>query len=187
MNPLSVNITLIVNWQMKFLKLIPFFLVLLGIFPFAKPSISEIKDTKNYKVLSSENKKLSIKNVKAFLNDGDNLIQSGNFDQAKEKYDLARNLAKQLAGFYRDLNVSFKGIDARIPLELDKKGREAIKIWAESNSRLAALYTRKKQPEVAVPLLVEIVRLMSPKSTEGKKAYDNLIQLGFVDTSYKGI
>ena len=69
---------------------------------------------------------------------------------------------------------------------MEKKGKESIQIWAESNSRLAALYIRKQQPEVAVPLLVEIIRLMSPNSEEGKKAYESLIQLGFVDTLYKG-
>ena len=37
-----------------------------------------------------------------------------------------------------------------------------------------------------MPLLVEIIRLMSPNSSEGKEAYDNLLQLGFVDTAYKG-
>ena len=67
------------------------------------------------------------------------------------------------------------------------KGRESIKIWAESNARLAALYKRKNQPEVAVPLLVEIIRLMSPTSTEGKEAYKDLVQLGFVETPYRGL
>ena len=69
---------------------------------------------------------------------------------------------------------------------MEKKGRKSIKIWAQSNSRLASLYTRKKQAEVAVPLLVEIVRLMSPNSPEGKEAYENLLQLGFVEQTYKG-
>ena len=99
---------------------------------------------------------------------------------------MARNLAKQLSGFYRDLNGSFRGLDARIPKELEKKGKESIKAWAESNARLAALYTRKQEPEVAVPLLVEIVRLMSPNSPQGKEAYNNLVKLGFVNTSYRG-
>ena len=171
---------------MKFLKLIPIFLIVFGIFPITNSAYSESEDPKDYKVLSSSNKKLSIANVKAFMGEGDNLIKNDDFEQAKEMYDNARNLAKQLSVFYRDLNTSFRGIDARVPLEMDKKGRESIKIWAESNSRLAALYIRKKQPEVAVPLLVEVIRLMTPNSPQGKEAYQNLIQLGFVDTSYKG-
>ena len=171
---------------MKFLKLIPIFFILSGIFPINNIAYSESEDPKNFKVLSSSNKKLSIISVQSYINEGDNLIKKGNFEKAKQKYDKARDLARQLSGFYRDLNGSFRGLDARIPLEMDKKGRESIKIWAESNSRLASLYIRKKQPEVAVPLLVEIIRLMSPNSPQGKDAYDNLIELGFVDTSYNG-
>ena len=149
-------------------------------------SYAESKNPNEYKVLSSTNKKLSISDVQEYLTKGDNHVKVGDFEKAKETYDKARNLAKQLAGFYRDLNGSFKGLDARVPLEMEKKGRKSIKIWAQSNARLAALYKRKNQPEVAVPLLVETIRLMSPNSREGKEAYENLLQLGFVETNYKG-
>ena len=171
---------------MKISKLIPFLFVIFGIFPLTNNAYSESEDPKDYKVLSSNNKKLSISNVKEFINEGDKLIENGDFEKAKETYDKARDLSRKLAGFYMDLNSSFKGIDARVPREMENKGKESIKIWAESSSRLAALYIRKRQPEVAVPLLVEIIRLMSPTSSEGKEAYKNLIQLGFVDTSFKG-
>ena len=171
---------------MKFLKMIPIIFIFLGIPPYMNFSYAGSKNTNEYKVLSSTNKKLSISDVKNFINEGDKFVKDGDFEKAKKTYDKARNLAKQLAGFYRDLNGSFKGLDARIPLEMEKKGRKSIKIWAQSNARLASLYKRKEQPEVAVPLLVEIIRLMTPNSTEGKEAYENLLQLGFVETTYKG-
>ena len=57
---------------------------------------------------------------------------------------------------------------------------------AEANNRLVSLYLKTEQPEVAVPILVETIRIMSPNSSEGKEAYDKLIQLGFVETKYKG-
>ena len=171
---------------MKFLKMIPIIFIFLGIPPYINSSYAESKSPNEYKVLSSTNKKLSISNVKDYLNEGDKLVENGDFEKAKRSYDKARDLSRQLAGFYRDLNGAFKGLDARIPREMDKKGRKSIKIWAQSNARLASLYKRKKQPEVAVPLLVEIVRLMTPNSPEGKEAYKNLLELGFVDTTYKG-
>ena len=171
---------------MKFLNIIPIIFIFIGITPFTSLSYAESKSANEYKVLSSTSKKLSISDVQDYLTKGDNLIKNGDFEKAKKTYDKARNLARQLAGFYRDLNGSFKGLDARIPLEMDKKGRKSIRIWAQSNARLASLYKRKKQPEVAVPLLVEIIRLMTPNSPEGKEAYENLLQLGFVDTTYKG-
>ena len=171
---------------MKFLKIVPLILIFLGIPPYMNLSYAESKNPNEYKVLSSTNKKLSISDVQEYLTKGDNHVKVGDFEKAKDTYDKARNLAKQLAGFYRDLNGSFKGLDARVPLEMEKKGRKSIKIWAQSNARLAALYKRKNQPEVAVPLLVETIRLMSPNSREGKEAYENLLQLGFVETNYKG-
>ena len=171
---------------MKLLKIIPIVFIFFGIQSFMNLSLAGSKNADEYKVLSNTNKKLSISDVQDFINEGDDLVKNGDFETAKQTYDKARNLARQLSGFYRDLNGSFKGLDARVPMEMEKKGRKSIKIWAKSNARLASLYKRKKQPEVAVPLLVEIIRLMTPNSPEGKEAYENLLQLGFVETTYKG-
>ncbi len=69
---------------------------------------------------------------------------------------------------------------------MQRKGKETLRILAETNERLAAFYIKDETPEVAVPLLIEIIRIMSPNSSEGKEAYQTLIQLGFVETKYKG-
>tara|TARA_Y100000589_G_scaffold327447_1_gene369250 strand:- start:441 stop:959 length:519 start_codon:yes stop_codon:yes gene_type:complete len=172
---------------MKFLKFITFFIISIGPFLVSDYAFASKNNPENYKVLLSKNDQFSINKVQEFLNMGDKYINNGDFDKAKESYDNARNLAKQLSGFFRDLNGSFRGLDARIPREMDIKGRKSLKIWAESNSKLSELYKRRNQPEVAVPLLVEIIRLMSPSSPEGKSAYNELINLGFVETPYKGI
>ncbi len=171
---------------MKFLKLIPFLLIFFGNFTYKNLVHAEIKNAKEYKVLSKDSKKLSISNVDYFIKQGDEYTQIGDFDKAKSSYLDARKLAKQLASFYSDLNTSFKGIDARIPNEMQMKGKETLQILAESNERLASIYIKTEEPEVAVPLLVETIRIMSPNSPEGKKAYERLIQLGFVETKYKG-
>ena len=69
---------------------------------------------------------------------------------------------------------------------MQRKGKQTLQILAESNERLAALYIKIEKPDVAVPLLIETIRIMSPNTQEGKEAYEKLIQLGFVDTKYKG-
>jgi len=171
---------------MKFLKLIPILFILFGNFTYKNEVHAEIKNPNNYKVVSTNSKKLSISNVEYFIKEGDKNIKNGDFDKAKDSYLDARKLAKQLASFYSDLNSSFKGIDARIPIEVQKKGKQALQILAESNERLASMYIIIGDPEVAVPLLVETIRIMSPNSPEGKEAYEKLIQLGFVETKYKG-
>tara|TARA_A100001035_G_scaffold244412_1_gene212059 strand:+ start:393 stop:908 length:516 start_codon:yes stop_codon:yes gene_type:complete len=171
---------------MNFLKLFPILLIFFGNFPYKNLVHAEVKNPKDYKVLSNDSKKLAISNVEFYIKQGDEFIKNGDFDKAKDYYLDARKLAKELASFYSDLNTSFKGIDARIPIEMQSKGKETLKILAESNKRLASLYIKNEKPDVAVPLLVETIRIMSPNSQQGKEAYEKLIQLGFVETKYKG-
>ena len=171
---------------MKFLKLIPILLIFFGNFPYKNLAYAEVKNPNKYRVLSNNNKTLSISNVEYYIKEGDQHIKNGDFEKAKDFYLDARKLAKQLASFYSDLNSAFKGIDARIPNEMQRKGKETLQILAESNERLAALYIKNEKADVAVPLLIEIIRIMSPNSSEGKEAYENLIKLGFVETKYKG-
>ncbi len=171
---------------MKFLRLLPFLFIFIGALPYQNLVRAEIKNPNDYKVLSNTNKKLSIANVEYYLRQGDNSIKNGDFDKAKDSYLDARKLATQLASFYSDLNKAFKGVDARIPKEMQMKGKSALQILAESNRRLASLYINNEKPDVAVPLLVETIRIMSPNSPEGKEAYKTLMQLGFVETTYKG-
>ena len=171
---------------MKFLKLIPILFIFFGNFSYKNIVHAEVQNPKDYKALSNNSKKLSISNVEYYIKQGDKFIENGDFDKAKTFYLDARKLAKQLASFYSDLNTAFKGTDARIPNEMRRKGKETLQILAESNKRLSALYIKNEKPEVAVPLLIENIRIMSPNSPEGKEAYKKLIQLGFVETKYNG-
>ena len=171
---------------MKFLKLLPILFIFTGVLSYENSIRAEVKNANEYKVLSTSNKTLTIANVKDYLKQGDAFIKSGDFDKAKAFYVDARELATNLASFYSDINKVFKGVDARIPIEMRKKGKESLQILAESNKRLASLYIKNEKPDVAVPLLIENIRILTPKSSEGKEAYKTLIQLGFVETDYKG-
>ena len=171
---------------MKILKFITILILSSGIYPHINLVNAELKSPKDYKVLSATNKKLSIANVEFYIEKGDKSLKNGEFEKAKESYLSARKLATKLASFYSDLNTAFSGVDARIPNEMQKKGRASLQILAKSNSRLSALYIRNEKADVAVPLLVETIRIMSPDSPEGKEAYRILIQLGFVETNYNG-
>jgi hypothetical protein len=67
---------------------------------------------------------------------------------------------------------------------MDDKGRQTLDLLADANMRLAALFRRQGQPEVAVPLLVEVVTSMTPTTEVGRRAYQQLIEIGFVTTPY---
>ncbi len=127
---------------------------------------------------------LNLSSVKSLLSRGDAAVASGNLAEGRRLYDLARDASRRLLGFYRDLSGSFRGLDARIPREMDDKGREALTLLAEANLRLAAVFRRQNQPEVAIPLLVEVVKIMTPTNEGGRKAYQQLVELGFVITPY---
>jgi hypothetical protein len=122
--------------------------------------------------------------VRALLARGDAAVAAGNLAEARRQYDLARDAARRLLGFYRSLSGAFRGLDARIPREMDDKGRQTLDLLAEANLRLAALFRRQGQPEVAVPLLVEVVSTMTPTTDVGRKAYQQLLEIGFVTTPY---
>jgi len=46
------------------------------------------------------------------------------------------------------------------------------------------VFRRQNQPEVAVPLLVEVVKVMTPTSDEGRRAYQTLVEIGFATIPY---
>ena len=126
----------------------------------------------------------SLDGVRALLARGDAAAASGNLAEARKFYDQARDASRRLLGFYRDLSGSFRGLDARIPREMDQKGRETLEAMAQANLRLAAVFRRQNQPEVAVPLLVEVVKVMTPANPEGRKAYQSLVEIGFAASPY---
>ena len=138
----------------------------------------------SYKVLAAKDSGFNVSAVENLINKGDNSVSRGDLKAAKKHYDDARKVSKQLLSFYRDLSGSFRGLDARVPREMDAKGRKTLQLYAKSNLRLASLFRRQNQPEVAVPVLVEVIRLMTPAKPEGQKAYQSLLELGFVETPY---
>jgi hypothetical protein len=136
------------------------------------------------KVLEATSGGFNLESVKSLLSRGDAAVARGDLAAARRDYDTAREASRRLLGFYRDLSGAFRGLDARIPREMDAKGREALEVLAQANLRLAALLRRQGQPEVAVPLLVEVVKIMTPAREEGRKAYQGLVELGFATIPY---
>ncbi len=148
------------------------------------PSLAQTFTTENQKVLARKEGGFNVSAIQILLDRGDVAVSNRKLVEARELYDKARDASKQLLSFYRDLGGAFRGLDARIPREMDAKGRKALLMLAKADLRLAALFRRQNQPEIAVPVLVEVVRLMTPAKPEGQKAYQSLLELGFVDTPY---
>jgi hypothetical protein len=67
---------------------------------------------------------------------------------------------------------------------MDDKGRQVLDALVDANLRLAALLRRQNDPSSASYLLVEVVKIMTPTTDAGRKAYQQLLELGFATTPY---
>ncbi len=104
-----------------------------------------------------------------------------NYDLATTKLQDARQIYNQLSNFYQDLNGSFTGLDNRIADSHRQKALQSAQLRDKTTYQLALVYRAKNQPELAIPLLVQLVRSQQPTRDLGKQAYQQLFELGFVE------
>ncbi|MFP4007969.1 MAG: hypothetical protein ACLFV6_08215, partial [Spirulinaceae cyanobacterium] len=90
----------------------------------------------------------------------------------------------QLSNFYAQLSDSFSGIDSALSEEQRNIALESTEMRDNSTYQLALVHRAQNQPELAVPLLIQIVRSQNLTTELGKKAYQQLFELGFVDSPY---
>ena len=69
---------------------------------------------------------------------------------------------------------------------MDSNSRKVLALISKANLKLATLFRKNNQSALAVPLLVEVVRLSGPTNKEGNQAYMELVELGFVNTPFRG-
>ncbi len=161
-------------------------LVSIGLIFSSGSVLAENDPSSKYRVLSTEKSSLNLSSINTYLDQAKVSIEKGNLDDAFEKLNKARTVSNSLISYYKDLYSSFKGIDALIPRELAKKNRNVIQLLAKANMQLATIHRSKGEPELAVPLLVDVVKILTPANPIGSKAYQQLFELGFVQIPYRG-
>lgn len=124
---------------------------------------------------------LSIENGKRLMSDASNAVSSQNYSEAAKKLQDARSVFNQLSNFYQQLNSSFSGIDNRVADSLRKKARDTAQMRDEATYQLALVHRAQNKPSLAVPLLVQVIKSQMPTRDLGKKAYNQLQELGFID------
>ena len=169
---------------MSYIKTFATLFVSIGLIISPSAVLAENDPSSKYKVLATENSVLNESTINSFLDRAKVSIKNGNLDDALEKLEKARISSNLLINYYRDLHGAFKGIDAFIPRELTKKNRNVFQLLAKANMQLATIHRSQGNPELAVPLLVEVVKTLSPVNPTGAEAYQQLVELGLVDTTY---
>lgn len=138
-------------------------------------------------VLSPEaqnNSVLSVQGGQKLMGEASNAVSAQNYTLAAKKLQDARQVFNQVSNFYQELATSFSGIDNRLADTQRKKALDTAQLRDDATYQLALVHRAQNQPELAVPLLVQIIRSQNPTRELGKKAYQQLFELGFVDAPF---
>jgi hypothetical protein len=111
-------------------------------------------------------------------------VSAQNYSLATKRLQDARLLMNQLSNFYQSLSASFLGVDSVAYEGARRKALEAAQMRDQATYQLAVVYRASNRPELAIPLLVEIVRSQNPTREMGQQAYRQLMELGFVDVPF---
>lgn len=127
---------------------------------------------------------LSVQGGQRLMGEAGSAVSAQNYDLAVDKLQQARQVFNQLSNFYQDLAASFSGIDVRIADTQRRQAFDTAQMRDEATYQLALVHRAQNKPELAVPLLVQIVRSQNPTRDLGKKAYQQLFELGFVEAPF---
>lgn len=147
-------------------------------------SVSKGTDPNDLRTLAQESGLLSYQGGQKLMTEADQAFSAGNYTLAVKKLQEARQVFNQLSNFYQDLAGSFSGIDNRVSDTQRRRALDAAQMRDEATYRLALAHRAQNQPELAVPLLVQIVRSQQPTRELGQKSYQQLLEMGFVDVPY---
>lgn len=134
--------------------------------------------------LSQEDSLLSMEGGKRLMDQARMAAAEENYEEAINKLQQSREIFNQLSNFHQQLSASFTGIDNRISDNQRTKAVESAELRDLATYELAIVHRAQNRPELAVPLLIQIIRSQQPTRDLGKKAYQQLWELGFVDSPY---
>jgi thioredoxin-like negative regulator of GroEL len=133
---------------------------------------------------SQETGILSLQGGTKLMQEANSAVSAQNYPLALKKLQEARQVFNQLSNFYQELAGSFSGIDNRIADGHRRKALDTAQMRDDATYNLALVHRAQNQPELAVPLLVQIIRSQQPTRDLGKRAYQQLFELGFVDSPF---
>ncbi|MDJ0725934.1 MAG: hypothetical protein QNJ38_12550 [Prochloraceae cyanobacterium] len=145
----------------------------------------ESRNTKELRAVNKSGSLLSLEGGEKLMKEAQREIDAQKYGSAAVKLKEARQVFNQLSNFYLQLANSFAGID---PTIYERHRSNALKTGImrdEATYQLALIHRAQQQPELSVPLLIQVIRSQNPTSELGKKSYQQLYELGFVDSPYQ--
>jgi hypothetical protein len=152
--------------------------------PSLPSSQNQADSNDNLRPLSQDGSILSFQGGQKLMDEANKAVNAQNYPLAIKKLQEARQVFNQVSNFYQDLAGSFSGVDNRVADGHRRNALKGAEMRDQSTYQLALVHRAQNQPELAVPLLVQIIRSQQPTRDLGKKAYQQLFELGFVDTPF---
>lgn len=112
-------------------------------------------------------------------------ISEKNYDVAVSRLQEARQVFNELSNLHIGLANTFQGINQAIYDNERKAAISAGDMRDTATYRLALVHRVQGKPELAVPLLIQVINSQSPVSDLGGKSYQQLYELGFATTEFK--
>ena len=191
--PIRVNFMVRVfpQWSALPLKLVflPTFILVAIIAPLQAQELEDNQPTPNqdnttFPSLDPSQGLLSIQGGQNLRQEAQQAIDNQDYPLAIEKLEQARQIFNQLSNFHFQLSQSFTGIENRIADAQKRQAADAGQFRDETTYQLAIVHRAQNQPSLAIPLLIQVIRSQNPSSPLGKKSYQQLYEIGFVETKY---
>lgn len=120
----------------------------------------------------------------SLMSEAESAIAQQNYTLAAEKLVAARTALNDVSTYYQNLSGVFVGVDSRVNSGLRDLALQSAEVRDQASYQLAVVYRAQSRPDLAVPLLVEVVNSQQPTRPLGQQAYQQLYELGFVAVPY---
>ncbi len=154
--------------------------------PDAAPEVSSEEPSEEPSTVSQQTGLLSMEAGNRLMEEARQSASAEQYEQAVSKLQRSREIFNQLSNFYQQLFTSFAGIDNATAETHRNRAAETAEMRDLATYELALVHRVQNQPALAVPLLIQIIQSQQPTRELGKKAYEQLWELGFVDSPFPG-
>jgi hypothetical protein len=154
----------------------------------APPAIAQnaTPDSSTMRSLAQDNSILTLQAGQKLAQEGSNAYNAGNFPLAVKKLQESKLVLGQVSDFHQVLVGAFGGLNSKISASARDRAVRSAQARDEATYDLARTHRALKQADLAVPLLVQVLRSQQSTRELGQKAYNELLQIGFMEIPYSG-
>jgi hypothetical protein len=143
-------------------------------------------DSSPSRSLAQDNSILTLQSGQRLAQEGSAAYNAGNFPLAVKKLQESKLVLGQVSDFHQVLVGAFGGLNSKISASARDRAVRSAQARDEATFDLARTHRALKQADLAVPLLVQVLRSQQSTRELGQKAYNELLQIGFMQIPYSG-